>query len=408
MTSPQAASGGGRRLTSVKILQIHNQYLQPGGEDTVAATEASLLRSAGHTVIEHREHNPEGNLAAAGDLIRAPWNSKAAARIGDLVRRHQPDVTHVHNTWYHLTPSVFRAIRQEGSPTVLTLHNYRLVCANSMLLRDGKPCELCVASRNPWYGVRYRCYRGSAVQSAAAAATIAINRRRETWHKDVDVFLALTEFARDKMIAGGLPEQRIEVKPNFVTDPGSRTMPPGDSNLILFVGRLAREKGPDVLVEAWRQANLDDLRLEIIGDGELRKGLESDPPAGVTLSGQLDSNEVRQRMLSARALVLPSIWYEGLSMVMLEALGAGLPVLASALGAMPEVLRPLGQSWQVGPGDAEALAQQLNGLMDGSVVEQGGIAARRLYDSLYSPEVGLAGLEKAYQRARGEVAASND
>jgi glycosyltransferase involved in cell wall biosynthesis len=385
----------------VKILQVHNQYRQPGGEDTVATTEANLLREAGHTVIEHRERNPDGNLAAAGDLLRAPWNPRAAGRIGDLVRQHRPDVTHIHNTWYHLTPSVFRAARAAGSPTVLTLHNYRLVCANSMLLRDGKPCELCVGSRNPWYAVRYRCYRDSTVQSAAAAATIAINRRRSTWQQDVDLFLALTDFARGKMIEGGLPEQRIRVKPNFVSDPGRRTVSTAESDLILFVGRLAPEKGPDVLVEAWQRANLEGLRLEIIGDGDMRETLGGRP--GVALRGQLGGDQVRKLMLQARALVLPSIWYEGLSMVMLEALGAGLPVLASALGAMPDVLHPLGESWLVDPGDPGALADRLRGLRDNDLVGRAGVSARALFDSQYSPSVGLAGLENAYRHARGEV-----
>ena len=294
-----------------------------------------------------------------------------------------------------------RAVRAAGSPTVLTLHNYRLVCANSMLLRDGKPCELCVASGNPWYAVRYRCYRDSAVQSAAAAATIAINRRRQTWQKDVDLFLALTDFARRKMIEGGLPEQRIRVKPNFVSDPGRRTLSTAESDLILFVGRLAPEKGPDVLVEAWQRANLEGLRLEIIGDGDMRETLAGRP--GVALRGQLDGDQVRKLMLRARALVLPSIWYEGLSMVMLEALGAGLPVLASALGAMPDVLHTLGESWLVDPGDPEALADRLQGLRDNDLVGQAGVGARALYDSRYSPPVGLAGLEDAYRHARGEV-----
>lgn len=384
----------------MKILQIHNQYRQPGGEDTVAFTESEVLRAAGHTVIEHREKNPEGNLAAAADLIRAPWNSKAASRIAELVRRHQPDVTHVHNTWYHLTPSVFRAIRGAGSPALLTLHNYRLVCANSMLLRDGKPCELCVGSRNPWYGVRYRCYRGSAVQSTAAAATIALNSRRETWHNDVDLFLALTDFAKGKMTEGGLPGQRIAVKPNFVNDPGPRTVAAHDSDLVLFVGRLAPEKGPDVLLEAWQSAKLDGLRLEVIGGGEMQQTLHTNKPSGVTFAGLLEGSEVRERMLRARALVLPSIWYEGLSMVMLEALAAGLPVLASALGAMPEVLRPLGDSWLVEPGNAGALADQLQMATASSPVEQASVAARGLYDSAYSPQVGLAGLEKVYRRAQ--------
>lgn len=392
----------------MRILQIHNHYREPGGEDTVAATEVELLRSAGHTVIEHRERNPNGNLGAARDLVRAPWNSSAARRVGDLVRQHQPDVTHVHNTWYHLSPSVFSAIRRAGSPTVLTLHNYRLVCANAMLLRDGKPCELCVASRNPWHGVRHRCYRGSIIQSTAAASTISINRRRGTWEKDVDLFLALTEFARDKMIEGGLPEQRIAVKPNSVSDPGTRSCRAGDSNLVLFVGRLASEKGPDLLLDAWKRADSGSLQLEFIGDGELRGQLEAALPPNVQVSGLLGSDEVRKRMLAARALVLPSIWYEGLSMVMLEALAAGLPVLASALGAMPRVLSPLGDRWQFGPGNREALSARVEALRDDDSIEQASIEARQLYEDSFSPHAGLAGLESAYHRVLGHNSGARD
>ncbi len=382
----------------MRILQIHNHYREPGGEDTVAATEAELLRTAGHTVIEHRERNPDSNLRAAGDFVRAPWNPSAAGRIGDLVRQHQPDVTHVHNTWYHLSPAVFGAIRRAGSPVVLTLHNYRLVCANSMLLRKGKPCELCVGSRNPWHAVRYRCYRRSAIQSTVAASTISINRRRGTWESEVDLFLALTDFARDKMIEGGLPESRIIVKPNFVSDPGSRPSRAQDSDLVLFVGRLSPEKGPDILLDAWKRAGNNGLRLEIIGDGELRKKLETGLPPDVEVSGPLASLEVQERMLTARALVLPSIWYEGLSMVMLEALGAGLPVLASALGAMPGVLGSLGSSWQVAPGDRDALAARLDGLSNDHHIERASLEARKLYEANFAPDVGLEGLEAAYRR----------
>ena len=337
-------SGTSRTLLTVKILQIHTQYRQPGGEDSVASNEAKLLRDAGHTVIEHREQNPSGALAAGGDIVRAPWNPAAGRRIRELVESHQPDVTHIHNTRYHLSPSVFRGARQAGSPTVLTLHNYRLACANAMLLRDGKPCEKCVASQNPWYGVRYKCYLDNYTQSFASAATIAYNRRRGTWRRDLDLILALTDFARDRFIESGIPENRITVKPNFVHDPGPRTRPVEESDVVLFVGRLTTEKAPDVLVDAWAQAGLD-YRLDIIGVGPLGSALRERGARNVNLRGQVDQAAVSKAMLSARALVLPSIWYEGLSMVLLEAMAAGLPVIASEIGPIPEVVATLGDEW---------------------------------------------------------------
>ncbi len=381
----------------MKILQIHTQYRQPGGEDTVASNEAELLRDAGHTVIEHREQNPPGSLAAGGDMVRAAWNPKAARRVRELVEAHQPDVTHVHNTWYHLSPSVFGGARQGGSPTVLTLHNYRLACANAMLLRDGKPCEKCVSSQNPWYGVRYKCYLDNYAQSFVSASTIAFNRRRGTWRRDVDLILALTDFARDRFIESGIPENRIAVKPNFVLDPGPRHRPVDDSDLVLFVGRLTTEKAPDVLVDAWDRAGLD-YRLDLIGVGPLEEDLRQQGVRNVTLRGQLDRSAVREKMLSARALVLPSIWYEGLSMVLLEALAAGLPVIASDIGPIPEVVAPLGPEWLAKPGDAGDLARRLAQLTDSGAVVATGAAARALYEQKYSASQGLADLEAVYEK----------
>ncbi len=381
----------------MKILQIHTQYRQPGGEDTVASNEAELLRNAGHTVIEHREQNPPGPLAAAGDMIRSPWNTAAARRVRDLVRVHQPDVTHFHNTWYHLSASVFRAAQEAGSPTVLTLHNYRLACANAMLLRDGKPCELCVTSQNAWYGVRYQCYMDNYAQSLASSAAIAFNRRRGTWRKDVDLILALTEFARQRFIESGIPEDRIAVKPNFVLDPGPRSRPVQNSDVVLFVGRLTPEKAPDVLLDAWERAGLDH-RLEVIGVGPLEPDLRRRGLQGVSLLGQIDHASVRDKMLAARALVLPSIWYEGLSMVLLEALAAGLPVLVSDIGPIPEVVAPLGPEWLAQPGDPDDLAKGLARIDDDEELARIGTQARTLFEQRYSESQGLADLEAAYER----------
>ncbi len=310
---------------------------------------------------------------------------------------HQPDVTHIHNTWYHLSASVFRAAREAGSPTVLTLHNYRLACANAMLLRDGKPCELCVASQNAWYGVRYKCYLDNYAQSLASAATIAFNRRRGTWRKDVDLILALTEFARQRFVESGIPEDRIAVKPNFVLDPGPRSQPVQDSDVVLFVGRLTKEKAPDVLLDAWDRAD-PDHRLEVIGVGPLESDLRRRGIRGVSLLGQLDHAAVRDKMLAARALVLPSIWYEGLSMVLLEALAAGLPVLASDIGPIPEVVAPLGPEWLAQPGDPDDLAKGLARINDDEEVARVGAAARTLFEQRYSESQGLADLEATYER----------
>jgi glycosyltransferase involved in cell wall biosynthesis len=231
----------------------------------------------------------------------------------------------------------------------------------------------------------------------ASAATIAFNRRRGTWRRDVDLILALTEFARDRFVESGIPADRIAVKPNFVPDPGPRKLPAADSDLVLFVGRLTTEKAPDILLEAWQQADLD-YRLEIVGVGPLEADLRRRGVPGVSLRGQLDHSQVRQLMLEARALVLPSIWYEGLSMVLLEALAAGVPVLASDIGPIPEVVAPLGPDWLAQPGDVGDLAKGLAHLEDDLHVAEASTAARDLYLDRYSEAEGLAALESVYER----------
>jgi hypothetical protein len=163
----------------LRVLQVHTHYREEGGEDSVVRAEAELLRSAGHDVVVHQARNPSGALATGASLAMSPWNPLAAREVRRLAERVRPDVAHVHNTWYALSPSVLAALSAAAVPVVMTLHNYRLLCANAQLFRDGRPCEDCVGS-HPWHGVRHRCYRGSALASAPAAATIAFNGRRQT------------------------------------------------------------------------------------------------------------------------------------------------------------------------------------------------------------------------------------
>ena len=293
----------------MKVLQVHNSYRERGGEDAVVAAEAELLRQGGHTVHQLLEQNPATALGSAGRLAVAAGNPMAARRVRQVVRNATPDVAHVHNTWFSITPSGVLALRKESIPVVMTLHNYRLSCLNAQLLRDGSPCQLCVGS-HPWHGVRYRCYRDSVAASAAGALTIAVQSARHTWERAVDRFIVLTEFAKQLSVRSGLPEDRLVVKPNFTADPGPRSQPPSASNEVLFVGRLSPEKGADVAIAAWR-AVTKDLRLVVIGDGPERARLEAMAPDGVEFAGLLPAAAVGERMRSARALVFPSRWYEG-------------------------------------------------------------------------------------------------
>jgi len=385
----------------MKVLQIHTLYRQSGGEDVVAAQEAAALTEAGHEVVAHTARNPETPVASATALAQAPWNAGAARRIRRLAQRVAPDVVHVHNTWFELTPSIVHALSSLDLPVVMTLHNYRFVCVNQMLFRDGHLCQTCVG-RSPWPGVWHRCYRDSAVSSAAVAGTIAVHRGLRTWHRNVRRFLVLNEFARDIFVRSGFPAERMIVKPNATSDPGSRATDPSVSRTLLYVGRVEAVKGITTLIDAWELARPDGLELTVIGDGDLRGELAQRGVPGVHFVGNVPADEVRSRMLRARALLFPTWLYEGQPMVTVEAFSAGLPVVASALGGNREVVGELGDRWLVDAADPHAWAAALARVTDHVAVDEAGATGRLLFEQRYGVKANVTRLEEAYREAIGD------
>jgi glycosyltransferase involved in cell wall biosynthesis len=272
--------------------------------------------------------NPSG-AATLLAMSRAVWNDRQADAVGDRIAALQPDVTHIHNTWFAMSPSVVARAHSLG-PVVMTLHNYRITCANATLYRAGQVCERCVTG-SAWNGLWLNCYRDP-LSSSVAAATVALHRKRDTWNRNVDRFFALSDFAAELFSRAGIDKSRIDVVDNHVADPGSRPSPPSQSDYVLFVGRLSEEKGIAELADRWRRFGPASLRLVVCGDGPLRDALPSSP--SLELKGWTSREETAELMLNARALVFPSRWYEGQPLTVLEAFASGLPVLGSRLGAV--------------------------------------------------------------------------
>ncbi|GAA5111447.1 glycosyltransferase [Haloechinothrix salitolerans] len=380
----------------MKVLQIHNHYTARGGEDSVVEAEARLLADAGHQVDTLRVRNPGGARAALA-LAGAPWNPPRRAELRDRLRADRPDVAHLHNTWFSLSPSIVDALADAGVPTVMTLHNYRLVCGNALLFRDGAVCTDCVGGQ-PWHAVRHGCYRGSRTQSAVAAATIALHARRGTW-EHVTRFLAPSRFVRDVYVAAGFDASRITVKPHSAADPGPRTLPPSASRRVLCLGRLAPEKGIDTLLDAWRAAGHDDLELVLVGDGPRHADLARRAPDNVRFTGWLPAEQVRTQLLRSRAVVVPTECYETFGMTAVEGMAAGVPVLASDIAGPADVAGELGPAWLAPPGDVEGWSDALLRLRDDAIVDAVGQAARDIYLRRYTEETGLRSLLASYQNA---------
>ena len=341
--------------------------------------------------------NPDGAIAAAAKLALVGGNPGSGRMVREAVEEFHPDVAHVHNTWFTLTTSALRTLRAAGVPTVMTLHNYRYSCLNGQLLRDGAVCELCVG-RGPSQGVRYRCYRDALPSSLMAA--VGVTAAHRSWPNDVDRFVVMTEFAKAKFVSAGLPGDRFIVKPHHVADPGPRPAPPHASNTVLFVGRIAPEKGVDVLVDAWRDAALEGYELVIVGDGPLRTTLEAAAPRTVRFTGWLPASEVRQRMLEARLLAFPSVWYETFGLAMVEAMAAGTPVIASDLGGTPELIGTTTPGALVAAADIAGWSESLRSIVpDSEWIDRAGAAARMRYEDAFTAARALNALEAIYKSA---------
>ena len=309
-------------------------------------------------MLRYTMHNDEVSKKNSLALARATiWNDEVYRELRTLIRREQPQVAHFHNTFPLISPAAYHAARAEGVPVVQTLHNYRLLCPNALFFREGRVCEDCLGKTLSWPGIVHACYRSSRPASGAVAAMQSVHWATGTWVKAVDAYVALTGFARQKFIEGGLPPAKIMVKPNFVDpDPGAGG---GDGGYFLFVGRLSREKGVETLLAAWEQLR-GRIPIKIVGDGPLAPEVAAAARRIPELEwvGRQPRDRVLAMMKNAKALIFPSVWYEGFPMVMVEAYAVGLPVIASDLGSMSSLVDHGRTGLRFRPSDPQELANQ--------------------------------------------------
>lgn len=384
----------------MRVLAVHNRYLQPGGEDQVFAAECALLEDRGHEVIRFtRSNEAVADLAGPALLGSTLWNHRAYRELRGLFRRHRTQVVHLHNTLPLVSPSAYYAAAAEGVAVVQTLHNYRLSCPNGLFFRGGRVCEDCLGKAWPWPSVRHRCYRESRGASGAVTAMLGVHRAFGTWSRRVDVYVALTSFSKQKFVEAGLPAEKLVVKPNFVfPDPGPGR---GEGGCVLFVGRLSAEKGIDTLLDALRRLD-GKVSARIVGDGPLadRVARAAEEVAGLSWLGARSLEETCRLMGSAALLVVPSEWYENFPRVVVEALAKGTPIVAARLGALDEIVEDGRFGLHFRYGDAEDLARQLAWATDHpDRLSAMRLAARAEYESKYTADRNYATLLEIYRQA---------
>jgi glycosyltransferase involved in cell wall biosynthesis len=391
----------------MKILLVYNTYQEPGGELVVFGKERHLLEEAGHEVFEYRRHNDEikqySTIKRLSLIGRTVWASDSHRDFTTLLQEKRPDIVHVHNTFPLISPSIFWACRSERVPVVHTLHNYQLLCPGANFFRAGKPCEDC-GTGNFWQGVLHGCYRHSRVETAPVALMLTVHHTGKTWTRMVDRYIALTEFSRSRFVKAGFPQDRIVIKANFVDpDPGKRT---GDGHYALFIGRISLEKGAETLLKAWRQLP-QSYDLRIVGDGPARAQLESQAAAegysNIRFMGRMPHDQVIEAIKDARFVIFPSELYETFGLGIIEAFACGVPVLASQLGSMQEIVEDGHSGLLFRPGDADDLARVVARAWEQpEYMRRLGEQARNEYETKYTAAANYRRLMEIYQQVIAE------
>lgn len=385
----------------MRILSVHNRYQIRGGEDECREAEEDLLRERGHQVDTYEEDNARvSDLGLLRVALRTTWSNQSHKAVRQRTNTQCYDVMHVQNFFPLISPSVYYAAAANGVPVVQTLHNYRLLCPNALFFRDGQVCEDCLDKLVPWPGVVHGCYRDSVTATATVAAMLVTHRALSTWEKKVDLYTTPSEFARRKFIRGGIPADKIVVKPNFVSpDPG---IGEEGGKYALFVGRLSAEKGLGTLLAAWDKLQ-SRLALKIVGDGPLDSALREKTSglSNVQWLGRQPLDQVYQLMGAAKFLIIPSEWYETFGRIVIEAFAKGTPVIAANIGAIAELVDHGRTGLLFNPGDSSDLTSQV----DWALCHPEQLAlmrdeARAEFETRYTAERNYRRLIEIYARAR--------
>ena len=383
----------------MRVLAVHNYYQQPGGEDRIFEAESSMLEKHGCRVFNYTVHNDHIKGMNPLTLARSTmWNKNIFNQLRKVVRQVQPEVVHLHNTFPLISPAAYYVPKAEGVPVVQTLHNYRLLCPNALLFRNGHVCEDCMGRMVPWPSVFHACYRKSRAVTGVTAVMLSVHRALHTYKRMVDMYIALTEFARQKFIQGGLPAEKVVVKPNFVhPDPSIKE---NDGSYAIFVGRFSPGKGIKTLLESWK--NLNGVALKMVGNGPLmiRVKREAEKMSNVKVLGQREHKDTVNLIKNSKLLIFPSRCYEGFPGVICEAFACGVPVIASDFGAMAEIVEDGRTGLHFLPENSDDLAAKIEWAWSHSErMQEMGREARSEYEAKYTAELNYKMLMDIYETA---------
>lgn len=385
----------------MKIFVVHNTYQGKGGEDSVVAEETAMLKNKGHTVIEFIKTNRDiygfsfyGKIQTLNNM---KWSKSIYHEMRQYLTKEKPDIVHVHNIFFVISPSVYYACAECNVPVVQTLHNYRMLCSCATFFRKNKICERCIHG-NFGYSLLYGCWRNSRILNCFVVRMLRYHYKIGTFREKIDKYIAPTNFSKQKFIEGGIPVDKIVVKPNFVNDEYVFRKKTEISDYVLFVGRLSEEKGVWELVKAWKGI---DFKLKIAGDGHLKNELVSfcvEHKINVEFLGYVQYVDLKRYLAKCLFLIFPSLCYETFGRVLVEAYAASVPVAASKLGVMPEIVLDGLTGILFNSYDINDMRMKIRYLLgDKKIVANMRERARAEYDDKYSSERNYKMLMKIYE-----------
>lgn len=384
----------------MRILQVYNQYRSLfNGEEKVVMDTVEMLRDGGHQVdlwMRSSRDFAESVAGKAKAFFSGVYSREAHAAMESRLHEHPVDAVHAHNLYPLFSPSILSACRKQNVPVLLSLHNQNLTCPKADHLRNGSICELCTGAGREVHCVLQNC-RGNLVESIGYAVRSAVARKLGLFHDNVTLFVALTEFAKRRLVANGFRESQIRVLPNTAPDV-DQPVDPARGEYIAFAGRLSEEKGVATLLAAASQAT--ETPVALAGSGPLDDFVQTNASPNVRLRGRLDESQMGDFYRGARALVLPSTCFEMCPLVILEAMAHGLPVIASRIGGLGELVDDGETGLLFEPGDADDLAGKLRRLWnDAELCRRLGRAGREKAVREYSSETYLKRLTGLYREA---------
>lgn len=371
-------------MAGLNILIVHNYYQFAGGEDTVVSQDAQLLEKHGHHVFFYKRNNEELKNYSKWKKLLLPFTTffsiKSYKEVRSAIRKNKIDIVHVHNTLPLVSYSVYYAAKKEHVRLVQTIHNFRLVCPNALLYRDGHICEECICN-GMQVGIKHGCYRNSKLQTAVVAVALKLHRLLGTF--DIpDAYIALTQFNKDK-ISSVVKSEKIFVKPNYLHVPNLTESKADEQAKLYYVyaARLEAVKGIFVLLRAFR--DMPDKQLILLGSGpdeqKVKEYIMQNHMEHVKCTGFVEHKEALNYVRHAKAVIYPSLWYEGFPMTIVESFACGTPVLVSDTPNLAETVKNGQNGYTYTTGEARELCHAVNTLESLENVEYNRMRANALF-----------------------------